>query len=61
MIELKDGALIYSMVKTSASSMSKLIDDLILFKNVENNEGKLDVQILAEVDSVLKLIRIDNK
>jgi hypothetical protein len=45
MIELKDGALIYSMVKTSASSMSKLIDDLILFKNVENNEGKLDVQI----------------
>jgi signal transduction histidine kinase len=33
----------------------------ILFKNVENNEGKLDVQILAEVDSVLKLIRIDNE
>jgi signal transduction histidine kinase len=50
------------MVKTSASSMSKLIDDLLYYsKNVENNEGKLDVQILAEVDSVLKLIRIDNE
>jgi hypothetical protein len=61
MIELKDGASdLFEMVKTSASSMSKLIDD-ILFKNVENNEGKLDVQILAEVDSVLKLIRIDNE
>jgi hypothetical protein len=32
-----------------------------IIQNVENNEGKLDVQILAEVDSVLKLIRIDNK
>jgi hypothetical protein len=32
------------MVKTSASSMSKLIDDLLYSKNVENNEGKLDVQ-----------------
>jgi signal transduction histidine kinase len=61
MIELKDGASdLFEMVKTSASSMSKLIDDLLYYsKNVENNEGKLDVQILA--DSVLKLIRIDNK
>lgn len=63
MIELKDGASdLFEMVKTSASSMSKLIDDLLYYsKNVENNEGKLDVQILAEVDSVLKLIRIDNE
>jgi signal transduction histidine kinase len=61
MIELKDGASDFEMVKTSASSMSKLNWWSFIFKNVENNEGKLDVQILAEVDSVLKLIRIDNE
>lgn len=63
MIEFKDGASdLFEMVKTSATSMSKLIDDLLYYsKNVENNEGKLDVQIQAEVDSVLKLICIDSE
>jgi hypothetical protein len=36
--------------------MSKLIDDLLYYsKNVENNEGKLELQIQAEVDSVSNL------
>jgi signal transduction histidine kinase len=63
MIEIKeDVSDLFDMVKTSASSMSKLIDDLLHYsKNVENNEGKLELQIQAEVDSVIKLIRIDNE
>ena len=63
MLDLKDGASeLFEMVKSSASSMSKLIDDLLYYsKNIENNEGKMMLHIQTEVDSVIKLIRIDNE
>ncbi|MBG6109757.1 signal transduction histidine kinase [Flavobacterium sp. CG_9.10] len=52
---------LFEMVKTSATSMSKLIDDLLYYsKNVQNNEGKKSVHLQTEVESVIKLIRIDN-
>ncbi|MBU0940738.1 MAG: hybrid sensor histidine kinase/response regulator [Bacteroidetes bacterium] len=62
-LELKEGASdLFEMVKTSASSMSKLIDDLLYYsKNVENTEGKMNLQIRSEVDAVLKLILIDDE
>ena len=50
------------MVKTSATAMSKLIDDLLYYsKNVENNEGRMNLHIRSEVDDVIKLILIDNE
>jgi signal transduction histidine kinase len=52
---------LFEMVKTSATSMSKLIDDLLYYsKNVEYNEGKMRIHLQTEVESVIKLIRIDN-
>lgn len=62
-LDLKEGASdLFEMVKSSASSMSKLIDDLLHYsKNVENNEGKMNLHIQTEVDSVIKLIRIDDE
>lgn len=61
-LELKEGASeLFDMVKTSATSMSKLIDDLLYYsKNVENNEGKMELFIQTEVASVLKLVRLDD-
>ena len=45
------------MVKSSAMSMSKLIDDLLFYsKNVENNEGKEAISVLNEVNAVIKLL-----
>lgn len=63
LLDLKAGASdLFEMVKSSATSMSKLIDDLLYYsKNVENNEGKQDLLIQAEVDVVIKLIRIDSE
>jgi signal transduction histidine kinase len=62
MIELKDGASdLFNGQNICKFDVKINWWSFILFKNVENNEGKLDVQILAEVDSVLKLIRIDNE
>lgn len=47
----------FDMVKTSAKSMSKLIDDLLHYsKNVENNQGKESINIFSEVNAVMKLI-----
>ncbi|MFA9189088.1 hybrid sensor histidine kinase/response regulator [Flavobacterium sp. FBOR7N2.3] len=47
----------FDMVKTSAKSMSKLIDDLLHYsKNVENNQGKESINIFSEVNAVIKLI-----
>ncbi|MFA9190280.1 hybrid sensor histidine kinase/response regulator [Flavobacterium sp. FZUC8N2.13] len=47
----------FDMVKTSARSMSKLIDDLLHYsKNVENNQGKETINIFSEVNAVIKLI-----
>lgn len=47
----------FDMVKTSAKSMSKLIDDLLHYsKNVENNQGKETINIFSEVNAVIKLI-----
>jgi signal transduction histidine kinase len=62
-LELKEGASdLFEMVKTSATAMSKLIDDLLYYsKNIENNEEKMNLQIRSEVDSVIKLILIDNE
>ena len=48
---------LFEMVKTSSNSMSKLIEDLLHYcKNVQNNEGKEEVNIEAVTDQVLKLI-----
>lgn len=48
---------LFEMVKSSAMTMSKLIDDLLHYsKNVENNEGKEAINILSEVNTVIKLI-----
>lgn len=47
----------FDMVKTSAQSMSKLIDDLLHYsKNVENNQGKETINIFSEINAVIKLI-----
>ncbi|MEO8253107.1 MAG: hybrid sensor histidine kinase/response regulator [Flavobacterium sp.] len=52
-----DGADLFDMVKTSAMSMSKLIDDLLYYsKNVENNDQKEAINILSEINTVIKLI-----
>ncbi len=58
LLDIKEEATdLFDMVKTSAMSMSKLIDDLLHYsKNVENNEGKEFVNILNEVNTVIKLI-----
>lgn len=41
--------------------MSKLIDDLLHYsKNVENNEGKEAINILSEINTVIKLINPSN-
>jgi len=63
LLELNEGASdLFDMVKTSATAMSKLIDDLLYYsKNVENNEGKMNLKIQSEVDSVIKLFRIDTE
>ncbi|WP_369753734.1 response regulator [Flavobacterium sp. WC2409] len=48
---------LFDMVKTSSKSMSKLIEDLLYYsKNVQNNEGKEEVNIALALDEVLKLI-----
>lgn len=48
---------LFEMVKTSSTSMSKLIDDLLYYtKNVQNNEGKEDVSLIGIVEKVLQLI-----
>lgn len=61
--DLKEEATeLFDMVKSSATSMSKLIDDLLHYsKNVENNDGKEDINILAEINAVIKLINPNNK
>ena len=61
-LDLKEEATdLFDMVKSSAKSMSKLIDDLLHYsKNVENNEGKESVNILNEVNAVIKLINPNN-
>ncbi|WP_369765141.1 response regulator [Flavobacterium sp. WC2429] len=52
-----DVADLFDMVKTSSKSMSKLIEDLLYYsKNVQNNEGKEEVNIAFALDQVLKLI-----
>ncbi|WP_367752887.1 ATP-binding protein [Flavobacterium sp. WC2430] len=52
-----DVADLFDMVKTSSKSMSKLIEDLLYYsKNVQNNEGKEEVNIALALDQVLKLI-----
>lgn len=57
----EDAKELFEMVKTSASSMSKLIDDLLLYsKNVGNNEGVVRVHLKTVVESVIKLIRINH-
>lgn len=58
LLDVKEEATdLFDMVKTSAMSMSKLIDDLLHYsKNVENNDGKESVNILSEVNTVIKLI-----
>jgi two-component system sensor histidine kinase/response regulator len=46
---------LFSMVKTSSKSMSKLIEDLLYYsKNVLNNEGKEVVNIEIAIDEILK-------
>lgn len=57
-IDLKEDVTeLFDMVKTSSKSMSKLIEDLLYYsKNVQNNEGKQEVNISAALDDVLKLI-----
>lgn len=62
LLDLKEGATdLFEMVKSSAMTMSKLIDDLLYYsKNVENNEGKESINILSEVNAVLKLINPGN-
>ncbi|HJS00161.1 MAG TPA: hybrid sensor histidine kinase/response regulator [Flavobacterium sp.] len=58
LLDLKEEATeLFDMVKSSAMSMSKLIDDLLHYsKNVENNEGKEAINILSEINTVIKLI-----
>lgn len=62
LLDLKEEATdLFEMVKSSAMSMSKLIDDLLHYsKNVENNEGKEAINILSEVNTVIKLINPSN-
>lgn len=48
---------LFEMVKTSTTSMSKLIEDLLYYtKNVQNNEGKVNVTLLSTVEKIIKLI-----
>ncbi|UQD56944.1 ATP-binding protein [Flavobacterium sp. K5-23] len=55
-------AVLFDMVKTSSKSMSKLIEDLLYYsKNVQNNEGKVNVNIADALDGVLKLINHSEK
>lgn len=58
LLDVKEEATdLFNMVKTSALSMSKLIDDLLHYsKNVENNDVKESVNILTEVNNVINLI-----
>ena len=57
----EDAKELFEMVKSSATAMSKLIDDLLLYsKNVGNNEGASNVHLLTVVESVIKLIRINH-
>lgn len=58
LLDIKEEATdLFDLVKTSAMSMSKLIDDLLHYsKNVENNQGKETITILNEVNTVIKLI-----
>lgn len=62
LLDLKEEATdLFDMVKSSAMTMSKLIDDLLHYsKNVENNEGKESLNILNEVNTVIKLINPNN-
>lgn len=58
LLDIKEEATdLFDLVKTSAMSMSKLIDDLLHYsKNVENNDGKEIINILTEVNAVVKLL-----
>lgn len=48
---------VFNMIKTSTTKMSVLIEDLLHYaKNVQNNEGKVSVNILDTVENILKLI-----
>ena len=48
---------LFDMVKSSSKSMSNLIEDLLHYsKNVQNNEGKEEVNVALAIDEVLKLI-----
>lgn len=62
LLDLKEEATdLFDMVKSSAMTMSKLIDDLLFYsKNVENNEGKESINIFSEVNAVIKLINPGN-
>jgi two-component system sensor histidine kinase/response regulator len=60
--ERGDLADLFDMVKTSSKNMSKLIEDLLYYsKNVQNNEGKIGVNISSALDGVLKLINPPEK
>ena len=58
LLDVKEEATdLFDLVKTSAMSMSKLIDDLLHYsKNVENDQEKETITILSEVNAVIKLI-----
>ena len=58
LLDIKEEATdLFDMVKSSAMSMSKLIDDLLHYsKNVENNDEKESINILSEINAVIKLI-----
>jgi len=58
LVELNDEAVqVCDLIKSSAASMSKLVDDLLHYsKNVENNEGKEKIHLATAVDAVIKLI-----
>jgi signal transduction histidine kinase len=62
LLDLKEEATdLFDMVKSSAMIMSKLIDDLLHYsKNIENNEGKEAINILSEINAVIKLINPNN-
>lgn len=52
-----ESAEMFEMVKTSTAIMSNLIEDLLHYtKCVQNNEGKENVNLLAVVEKVIKLI-----
>ena len=57
-----EGAELFEMVKTSTTSMSRLIEDLLEYtKNVQNNEGKVNVNLESVVENAIKLINPPTK